>query len=98
MTSFEGVLRGEFFNPATFSGAIFYAIVFLFFAWLGARAIRFAAAQILKVQRGDQDLIDETTLTFKHHGLADLLRDAGDNPTNASPCLTPLEIGIDVSP
>lgn len=64
MASFEGVLRGEFFNPATFSGAVFYAFVFLFFAWLGARSIRFATAQILKVQRGDQDLIDETTLTF----------------------------------
>ncbi|HXN07672.1 MAG TPA: mechanosensitive ion channel family protein [Nitrospiria bacterium] len=64
MTSFEMGLRGEFFNPATFSGAVFYWFVFLFFAWLGARAIGFAARQILKVQRGDQDLIDETTLTF----------------------------------
>ncbi|MHB8483117.1 MAG: mechanosensitive ion channel family protein [Nitrospiria bacterium] len=64
MTLIEKLLNGDFINPATFLGAIFYGLVFLILGWLGARVIRFAARQLIKVHRRDNDLIDPTTLTF----------------------------------
>ena len=64
MTLFEKFLRGDFINPATFLGALFYGVVFLMIAWLGTRIIRFTTAQLLKMQRGDRGLVDHTALTF----------------------------------
>lgn len=64
MTLIEKILTGDFINPATFSGALFYGIVFLLFGWVGTRVIRFTTSQLLKIQRGDHDLVDHTALTF----------------------------------
>jgi small conductance mechanosensitive channel len=64
MTLFEKMLRGDFINPETFSGALFYGLVFLVFGWLGTRVIRFTTGQVLKIRRGDHDLVDHTALAF----------------------------------
>ncbi|HUL10676.1 MAG TPA: mechanosensitive ion channel family protein [Methylococcaceae bacterium] len=64
MTLLEKISRGDFINPATFLGALFYGIVFILIGWLGTRVIRFVADKLLKFQRGDHDLFDHTALTF----------------------------------
>lgn len=58
MTVLERILNGEFVNPATMLGAIFYAFVFLLFVWLGTRSIR------LTLKRLEGDLLDPTTTAF----------------------------------
>lgn len=58
MAVVERILRGEFMNPGTLLGAIFYALLFLFLAWLGARSLRLA---LLRLEDG---LLDRTTARF----------------------------------
>ncbi|MBI1822422.1 MAG: mechanosensitive ion channel family protein [Nitrospirae bacterium] len=64
MAFIERILKSEFIKPETFPGAIFYGFVFLILAWLGGRAIRFASGQLQKFYRGENDLVDRTTLAF----------------------------------
>ena len=54
----ERILRGEFVDPDTLFGAIFYALLFLFVAWLGARSLR------LVLVRLEEGLLDRTTARF----------------------------------
>ena len=58
MAVLERILDGEFINPATLLGAIFYALLFLFLAWLGARSLHLA---LLRLEDG---LLDRTTARF----------------------------------
>jgi len=58
MAVLERILRGEFVNPATVLGAIFYAVLFLFLASLGARSLR------LTLMRLEDGLLDRTTARF----------------------------------
>ena len=52
------ILSGEFINPATLLGAIFYALLFIVLAWLGARSLR------LTLMRLEDGLLDRTTARF----------------------------------
>jgi small-conductance mechanosensitive channel len=64
MTVFERILRGEFINPATLVGTIFYALVFFLLAWLGTRSLR------LTMNRLEGGLLDRTlTRFFRHIGI-----------------------------
>ncbi len=64
MTILERVLSGQFINPATLLGAIFYALLFLLLAWIGARSLRLT---LTKLESG---LLDQTTVRFcRHMGL-----------------------------
>jgi hypothetical protein len=64
MNVLERILRGEFINPATLLGAIFYALLFFALAWLGARSLR------LTLTRLEERLLDRTTTRFfRHMGL-----------------------------
>ena len=58
MTTLERILSGEFINPATLLGIIFYALLFLLLAWLGARSLR------LTLTRLEGGLLDRTTARF----------------------------------
>lgn len=61
---FETFLRKDVVNPATFFGALFYALMFLTLAWFIARALRLATEKALKLTRGKRELIDRTAATF----------------------------------
>lgn len=61
MTLFERILRGEFINPATWFGALFYALVFFVLAWLGARSLGLAMSRL------EGGLLDRTMLRFCRH-------------------------------
>jgi len=52
------ILSGEFINPATLLGAIFYALLFIVLGWLGARSLR------LTLMRLEDGLLDRTTARF----------------------------------
>jgi len=54
----ERILHGEFVDPATLLGAIFYALLFLFMAWLGARSLRLALTRL------EERLLDRTMARF----------------------------------
>jgi small conductance mechanosensitive channel len=58
MVIIERILRGEFINPSTFLGALFYALVFLMVTLLAIRSLRLA---LVPLQRR---LIDRTPATF----------------------------------
>lgn len=58
MTVLERILSGEFVDPATLLGAVFYALVFFVLARLGVRSLR---VTLKKLQGG---LMDRTTATF----------------------------------
>lgn len=58
MTTIERILHGEFVDPSTLFGVIFYALVFLTLAWVGLRSLRIALAQL------DGTLLDRTTVSF----------------------------------
>lgn len=60
MTALERILSGEFVNPDTLFGVIFYALVFLGLAWLSLRSLR------LTLERLEGGLLDHTTVTFLH--------------------------------
>ncbi|HEV8328556.1 MAG TPA: mechanosensitive ion channel domain-containing protein [Nitrospiraceae bacterium] len=61
MTALKRILSGEFVNPDTLFGAIFYALAFLMLAWLSLRSLR------LTLKRLDGGLLDHTTVTFLRH-------------------------------
>ena len=58
MAVLKRILSGEIVNPATLLGAIFYALVFLLLAWLGARSLRLALISL------EDGLFDRTTARF----------------------------------
>jgi small-conductance mechanosensitive channel len=60
MTALERILSGEFVNPDTLFGVIFYALVFLALAWLSLRSLR------VTLRRLEGGLLDHTTVTFLH--------------------------------
>src|SRR5215813_2874075 len=58
MAILERILSGEFINPATLLGAIFYALLFIVLAWLGARLLRLALTSL------EDGLLNRTTAKF----------------------------------
>lgn len=58
MTVLERIFHGEFVNPATLLGAIFYALLFILLAWLAAHSLRLA------LMRLEDGLLDRTTARF----------------------------------
>jgi small conductance mechanosensitive channel len=62
MIRVEAIVRNSFLNPATLSGALFYAAVFLLFAWMAAAGLRLAVKKVL--QEDVRGLIDRTAATF----------------------------------
>ena len=58
MKALERILSGEFVNPGTLFGGIFYALVFLGLAWLSIRSLRLA------LERLEGGLLDHTTVKF----------------------------------
>ncbi len=62
MTRVEAIIRDSFLNPATLFGALFYAAVFLLFAWLAATGLRLAVKKAL--QKDVRGLIDRTAAPF----------------------------------
>ncbi|MBU6433797.1 MAG: mechanosensitive ion channel family protein [Nitrospirae bacterium] len=58
MRALERILSGEFVNPATLLGVIFYALMFLGMAWLSLRSLR------LTLVRLEGGLLDRTTVKF----------------------------------
>ncbi len=62
MTILDKFLRGEFVNPATFLGALFYGLVFLALAGLATRAFRLAVTNILR--RDEHRILDRTVVSF----------------------------------
>lgn len=58
MNVLERIIRGEFVNPGTLFGVIFYALVFLGLAWLSLRSLRVA---LVRLEGG---LLDRTTVKF----------------------------------
>jgi small conductance mechanosensitive channel len=62
MRDFETLVRHDFFNPRTLTGALIYGVVLLTIAWLVARALRLAVSGALA--RADTRMIDRTSLMF----------------------------------
>ncbi len=62
ITILDRFLRGEFVNPATLLGALFYGLVFLALAGLAARALRLAVTNLLK--RDERHILDRTVVSF----------------------------------
>jgi small-conductance mechanosensitive channel len=60
MTVLDRILSGEFVNPDTLFGVVFYALLFLGFVWLGIRSLR------LTLERMGGRLLDPTTAKFLH--------------------------------
>jgi small conductance mechanosensitive channel len=58
----NALLPIEFIKPGTLFGALFYALVFLLAAWLGARALRLSVAKLLR--RDKHRGIDHTVAFF----------------------------------
>jgi small-conductance mechanosensitive channel len=58
MTPLERILSGEFVNPGTLFGVIFYALVFLLVAWLSMRSLH------VTLERLEGGLLDHTTAHF----------------------------------
>jgi small conductance mechanosensitive channel len=58
MTTLERFLNGEFVNPSTVLGALFYAAVFFTLAWVGLRSLRIALTQL------EGGLLDCTSVRF----------------------------------
>ncbi len=58
MSLFNRAMRGDFVDPSTFVGAVFYAVLFTIVAWFLARAVR------LTVRRFQDLMIDRTVLTL----------------------------------
>jgi small-conductance mechanosensitive channel len=68
MTIFDKIKNGGFADPSTLQGAILYAIIFAFFAWLIGRALRLAVHRVLAHDKHDHR--DRTAVRF----LAQLVR------------------------
>jgi small conductance mechanosensitive channel len=62
MAVLDSFLPIQFIRPETLLGALFYALVFLLVAWLGARALRLSVAKLLK--RDEHRGIDHTVAFF----------------------------------
>jgi small-conductance mechanosensitive channel len=62
ITLLDRFLQGEFVNPATLLGALFYGLVFLVLAGLAARALRLAVTNVLK--RDERHILDRTVVSF----------------------------------
>jgi small conductance mechanosensitive channel len=62
MRDFETLVRHDFFNPRTLTGAVIYGVVLLAIAWIVARALRLAVSGALA--RADARMIDRTSLMF----------------------------------
>jgi small conductance mechanosensitive channel len=62
MAVLDSFLPIQFIRPETFFGALFYALVFLLVAWLGARVLRLSVARLLK--RDEYRGIDHTVAFF----------------------------------
>ncbi len=62
MTILDRFLRGEFVNPATLLGALFYGLVFLVLAGLATRALRLAVTNVLR--RDERHILDRTVVSF----------------------------------
>lgn len=62
MAILDKFLPIELIKPGTLLGALFYALVFLILAWLGARALRLSVAKLLK--RDEQRVIGHTVALF----------------------------------
>ncbi len=60
MTTVERLFNGEFVDPSTLFGVIFYALVCLALAWVGLRSLRITLAQL------EGGLLDRTTVRFLH--------------------------------
>ena len=53
MNSIDQIISGGFTDPATLHGAVLYAIVFAFFAWLVGRLLRWAVQRVLANDKHD---------------------------------------------
>ena len=62
MLALDAFLPIEIIKPGTVFGAMFYAVVCLFLAWLGARALRLSVARMMK--RDEHRGIDHTVAFF----------------------------------
>src|SRR4051812_12941270 len=58
----ERLLRGEFADPATWPGMLFYAVLFLIAALLASRTLRLGVNHL--IQRHVDEYIDITSITF----------------------------------
>jgi small conductance mechanosensitive channel len=68
MKIFDQIKAGDFADPSTLQGAILYAIIFAFFAWLIGRALRLAVQRVLVHDKHDH--VDRMAFKF----LAKLVR------------------------
>ncbi len=62
MRDFETLVRHDFFNPRTLTGAVIYGIVLLALAWIVARALRVTVREALA--RANGTMIDRTSVMF----------------------------------
>jgi small conductance mechanosensitive channel len=62
MTALDALLKQNLLNPTTLLGAIFYALVFIVLAILGARLVRLGATKAL--ERDYKQVIDRTVADF----------------------------------
>ena len=62
MRIFDQIKSGTLADPSTFEGAVLYAIVFAFFAWLVARTLRLAVQRFLA--RHAHGHVDRTAVVF----------------------------------
>ncbi len=62
MAVLDAFLPIEWIKPGTLFGALFYALIFLLLAWLGARALRLSVVKLLK--RDEHRGIDHTVAFF----------------------------------
>ncbi|MEI7728759.1 MAG: mechanosensitive ion channel family protein [Verrucomicrobiota bacterium] len=68
MNIFDQIRHGGFTDPSTFHGALIYAIIFAFFAWLVGHTLRLAVQRVLLHDKNDR--IDRMAVKF----LAKLIR------------------------
>ena len=62
ITLLDRFLRGEFVNPATVLGALFYGLVFLVLAGLASRFLRLAVTKVLN--KDERHILDRTVVSF----------------------------------
>jgi len=62
MHTFDQIISGGFSDPATLQGAILYAIIFAFFAWLVGSALRLAVQRVLLHDKHDH--VDKMAFKF----------------------------------
>lgn len=62
MNILEQIKNGALTDPTTFLGAVFYALVFLFFAWLFGRALHLAVQRLFANDKNNR--VDRTAVKF----------------------------------